>query len=109
MTYLMPAFGELKKDCLSRGADLSRTFVQACGTTEFDPGCVKTRTGPISTNYLYRFKPVRRGIHGVGGLARYKVAQTRDTSAFLHNQDPLRTFVICRSELEKMLHWSSGR
>jgi hypothetical protein len=56
-----------------------------------DPGCVKTRTGRISTNYLYKFKPICRGIDGVDGLARPKVAQTSDTSAFLHNQDPKQT------------------
>jgi hypothetical protein len=56
--------------------------------SSLDPGCVKTRTGRIPTNYLYKFKPICRGSDGVGGLARPKVAQTSDTSAFLHSQDP---------------------
>ena len=76
-----------------------------------DPACVKTRTGPISTNYLYKFKLIHREIHGVGGLTRHKVAQTSDTSAFLHNQDPMPMFpgISCPTDLacgsEKCLHF----
>jgi hypothetical protein len=70
-----------------------QTFQERKGSAENDPACVKTRTGPISTNYLYNFSLIYRGIPGQSSLARHKIAPPNDTSAFLHNQDPKLPFV----------------
>ncbi len=64
-----------------------------------DPSCVKTRTGPISTNYLYNFNPIYRGISGQFSLARHKIAPPSDASAFLHNQDPKVTLAVSYVDL----------
>jgi hypothetical protein len=51
-------------------------------------GCVKNANRTDLDELSLQVRAHLPRIDGVGGLARPKVAQTSDTSAFLHNQDP---------------------
>ena len=50
----------------------------------FDPGCVKTQSGPISAKYLTNFMHLHRVISGASRPSRHKVSSTNDPSAFSH-------------------------
>jgi hypothetical protein len=68
-----------------------QTFGKGSKSSESDPGCVKTRTGLVSAHELNNFMRLHREISDVSRHTRHKIALTSDPSAFLHNQDPVRT------------------